>query len=97
MQIIAQAAQELFDHNQQLIVEQILAQPDQSAHYSLKIDLIELCEINFFLGQKIIRKPYEMFPLLDEALQIAQRKTLDLCDINSGLSLKPYAHVRFIR
>ncbi|KAJ3091918.1 hypothetical protein HK102_012590 [Quaeritorhiza haematococci] len=72
----------------------VLGKEDVTAHYAITVSLVDFNAKSPQLANAVLQSPVRMLPLLDEAINVAQRHIMDTSDIAQHLSLKPYTHVR---
>ncbi|KAJ1671877.1 hypothetical protein EV182_007398 [Spiromyces aspiralis] len=82
-------------HEQQIF--NILQQDDDTAHYSLCIDLNDLIKHDVALAYSLLESPSRYLPLMDLATQELQRQTIATHLMRECISEKPNVHVRITR
>ncbi|KAI8814002.1 MCM2/3/5 family-domain-containing protein [Cladochytrium replicatum] len=75
----------------------ILAQPDDTAHYSIELDLQIYAEKTLWMCERIVEQPTVFLPLLDRGAQVAQHRVMRDSDIAKHLKVKEHLHVRLTR
>ncbi|KAJ1555778.1 DNA helicase mcm9 [Cladochytrium tenue] len=74
----------------------VMGHLDLSRHYSVDVDMVLYLDWNQCTCNLILQRPYEYLPVMDEALQLAQRKILEESSLADHLSQKRHVHARCV-
>lgn len=81
-------------HHENEIIE-ILLKEDDTLHYSIHINALELFDTNLNISAELIKKPLECLPIFDKALVTTQRDIINRVESSRlDLTFKPNCHIR---